>query len=92
MSTPLTSICPFCSYEHQFASAVATKPAPLKEPMIQAGDATLCIRCGEISIMDRTGEMLRKPTATETQQLNQDPMIRLVQSAWRDTIGKGKRV
>jgi hypothetical protein len=82
MSHTNHTVCPFCYHTHELASAVSKAPAPAVEPRMKWGDATLCIACGEMSVMDFT-EMLRKPSPDESARLSRDPTVRALREAWR---------
>jgi len=90
VSTPLLTICAFCGHEHDLASAV-TEPGVRQEPRPCDGDATMCIRCGQINIVDqREAGGLRQPSQEEATVLAKDQMVQHLVQAWRDTIGRGK--
>ena len=74
--------CPFCGYEHELSSAIVKRPAPNIEPIMKPGDSTLCIKCGEFSVMSFS-EALRKPSPDESEMLDRDPAVRAVREAWR---------
>jgi hypothetical protein len=50
------------------------------------GSVTMCIKCGEFSVMG-DDEMLRKPTKDETNDIDNDPRVKFLREAWRDTWG-----
>jgi len=80
------TICPYCGHEHDRASAVASKgsmPSPAAEPRMGPGDVTMCIKCGQFSVMG-TDEMLREPTKDETHDIDHDLRIKFLRVAWRD--------
>jgi ferredoxin len=87
MTRACFTACPFCGYEHERATAITKNPAPKVEPRMKPGDATLCIRCGEFSVMGFS-EMLRRPSPEEGEMLARDPAVRLVREAWRESLGK----
>ena len=90
MTRVLTAICPFCFYEHDRTTAVARPGAYNDEPRMKAGDATLCINCGEFAIMGKD-DMLRAPTKREAKEIARDYRCNLVRNAWRDTVGQKRR-
>lgn len=89
MTRVLTSICPFCFYEHNRTSAVARPGQYKDEPRMGAGDTTLCINCGEFSIMGKD-DMLRAPTKREANEIARDYKTNVLRLAWLDTVGKSR--
>ena len=87
MTRPCFTVCPFCGYEHELSSAIVKRPAPYVEPRMRPGDATLCIKCGEFSVMGFS-EALRKPSPDESSMLDRDPAVRTVREAWRAEFRK----
>lgn len=83
MTRPNFSLCPYCGAEHDVSSAVVREPAPAVEPRMKPGDATMCIRCGEFSIMG-SDEMLRRPTGTEAIALWRDGRVIAMRLAWSE--------
>ena len=66
-SVKSNTICPFCNYEFDRASALDDK-----EPKIpKKGDATICIKCANISIFDNSGQ-LHKPTKEDLDGFRKD--------------------
>jgi hypothetical protein len=76
------SVCPFCGHEHDRAAALVKHPAPAVEPRMKPGDVTLCIECGEMSVLG-FNEMLRKPSSDEIAMLGRDPAVQRVREAWQ---------
>lgn len=87
MTTVCFTACPFCGHEHNRTTAITKSPAPKVEPRMKPGDATLCIVCGEFSVMGFS-EMLRKPSPDESSMLERDPAVQMVREAWREKLGK----
>lgn len=81
------TVCPFCGYEADRASAITEKPAPAVEPTLRPGDASMCIGCGEFSVMG-FDEMLRAPTMAEAASLGADPRVQVLRAAWSEIKGK----
>jgi hypothetical protein len=80
------TICPYCGHEHDRSSAVVEKGNVLVvEPRMKPGDVTMCIKCGEFSVMG-WDEMLREPTQAETHDLDNDHRIKHLRDAWRATV------
>jgi len=92
VSTLSSTICAYCGYEHDMASAMTEKAAHIKaEPRPCDGDVSLCIRCGQLNIIDgREAGGMRKPSQEEATVLAKDQMVQHLVQAWRDTIGRGK--
>ena len=88
MTRACYTVCPFCGYEHELSSAVVKRRSEsVVEPRMKPGDVTLCIKCGELSVLS-FNEMLRKPSHDESSMLARDPAVRTLREAWRDTVGK----
>jgi hypothetical protein len=72
-----STVCPFCHVTHDKASAMGTRAVP------GAGDATLCIRCGEWAIFDPLWKGgLRKPRFDEYQMLIVSKDATMLRVAW----------
>lgn len=79
------STCPFCGKTNDLSSGV-TKAGVTNEPMPKNGDVTLCIGCGEWSIVDDTrSDNLRKPTSLEYENIAADEICQKVREAWVQT-------
>ena len=76
---PTTTPCLACGHRFDYSSGVDHDNAP------QAGDATVCIRCGHLMIFTDDGT-LREPTAVERVEMMQDQTVKDVLAA----IGKLK--
>jgi hypothetical protein len=84
MSKVSYTVCPFCGHEHELAAAIVeTAKLPAVEPTLRPGNATMCARCGEFSVMDRN-EMLRRPTHSEARKLARDYRARNLRQAWAE--------
>jgi hypothetical protein len=84
------TVCPFCGCEHELASFVADPDkTPATEPRLTPGCATMCIKCGEISVMDNS-EMLRKPSQRDARKLKRDVRVQKLRAAWTDAVAKRK--
>ena len=80
-TTDMTTICPFCGMEHECATAALDRPVSPDD-----GDATLCFRCGAVSIFAEECEGgLRKPTKKEQRELNADKIVQGLITAWKIT-------
>lgn len=66
--------CPFCFHEMDRSSGVNHDKAPTP------GAATICIRCGGVSLFDE-GLQLRAPTEDERRELLELPEVRAIQTA-----------
>lgn len=78
--------CPFCGEEVDRATNATGTESP------DEGDATICLKCGRISVFDDCLQ-LRKPTAAESSILNSDPRVALAQGVcamWRAEHGQKK--
>lgn len=90
MSRVNFTVCPFCGDEHDRSSAVTRRGAlPHVEPRMRPGDASMCIKCGEFSVMGWS-DALRKPSPDESAMLARDPAVRRVREAWQETVGRKK--
>lgn len=69
--------CPHCRRRAHLAGDVDGEGI---EPA--AGDATICIKCGEWSIFMENLQM-RKPTELEARELARDPNVREATKRWR---------
>ena len=87
MSCDCFTVCPFCGYEHELSSAVTRRGEHTVEPRMKPGDATLCIRCGEFSVMGFS-EMLRKPKSRR--KLDAGPRSSRAAGA-RGVAGEGRK-
>ncbi len=88
MTHAFSVICPFCDYEADCASAVTEKDVST-EPYPENGDASLCIKCGQISVFDHDhARGLRRPTAQECKAMIDDPKIQHVRIAWQAVNAK----
>ena len=74
--TPYVSTCPWCSQTHELATSIDGDAVP------EAGDITLCVRCGEWSIFSDTPPVLRKPTDAEFLEIGTNEMMRRMRAAW----------
>jgi len=83
------TLCPFCFYEHNRSSAITSGQGPAVEPIMRPGDVTMCIACGEFSVMG-ISEMLRKPTRTEARDLNKDGAVRHLRGAWQASRARSR--
>jgi hypothetical protein len=74
--------CPFCGAQHVMAGDV--EPGG-REPA--DGDATLCIKCGEIAVFAKAAPGgARKPTIEELEAFGQDDNIQGLRRAWKKTM------
>lgn len=78
MTVDYPSRCPFCRAVHEAATCVTGKAAP------EDGDATLCIRCGNVAIFDEAEPFgLRMPTRRESRALLRDRNVQRLVAAFR---------
>lgn len=72
--------CPACGYRTQAASGVGTD-GPIQP---KAGDASICLQCGQLLLfeLDMVGLRLRLPTVLELVDLRQDPNVEQLLEAW----------
>ena len=81
MSVQRLTLCPWCFVQHELATGLFGARAPVE------GDATLCIRCGEISVFDsKAWGGLRKPSEAERDVLNRDRRIFDLRRAWFEGV------
>lgn len=75
----LRLLCPACGYRTDRTAAVGPRPAVPK-----AGDATICLRCGQLLLfaLDFIGLRLQLPTTTQMRDLRADPQIVQLEQAW----------
>jgi hypothetical protein len=72
--------CPTCGYQMTEHSAVGGDGPRIPK----AGDASACIRCGQVLlyVLDMVGLRFRLPTQPELEQLLEEQRIAQVLSAW----------
>lgn len=89
MSRLHATLCPFCGQEHEVSTEArpSQKSSSAPEATMRPGDITLCIYCGEFSVMG-DDDMLRKPNFYETVELNTDPQMVALRRAWESIKGK----
>lgn len=79
------STCPFCGKVNELSDGV-TKAGVTKEPTPTNGDITLCVTCGEWSIVDDTrSDNLRKPSMQEYEIIAKNEVCQKVRDAWVQT-------
>lgn len=72
-------VCPFCGT----ANEAATNAEPSESSPLD-GDVSLCFQCGKFSLFDRTARGgMRKPTKQQQRQIDADPRVQQLKSAWR---------
>jgi hypothetical protein len=76
------NVCPFCFYQATHVDLVAGET-----PIPQAGDVSMCIGCGELSIFI-TGGGLRRPTAAEAAEHAVDAELVAAKAGWREMVAK----
>ncbi|MBW4033007.1 MAG: hypothetical protein HIU88_10125 [Acidobacteria bacterium] len=71
--------CPTCGYRTDTNSAVG--PMPLQS---KAGDASICLRCGQLLLLelDMVGLRFRLPTVLELVDLRANPTIEQLLESW----------
>jgi hypothetical protein len=76
----MTTTCPCCGTVNEVATSLFIGMSP------QDGDASMCFRCGIISVFDHTAPgHQRKPDAIEQAMFNTDPRIQKLIDAWHAT-------
>jgi hypothetical protein len=85
MSYLTPTICAWCGYRHDLASAVVSKGFKKKtEPRPSDGDKSLCAKCGQWNVFDDGCEGgLRKATCEEIERLDESKLGRKLVEAWR---------
>lgn len=78
--------CPFC---HAQFDATTSLTDPNGTP--EAGDTTICIQCGEVSLFELKPLRLRKPTDKEYLELGADENIKRSRKVWVDLQAARKR-
>jgi hypothetical protein len=78
--------CPTCGYRMTEHSAVGGDGPRLPK----AGDASVCIRCGQVLLYvnDMVGLRFRLPTAPELEELLDEDRIAQVLAAWVTTFDR----
>jgi hypothetical protein len=78
----LKMTCPFCGAGHEVAGIAEADGQHPKD-----GDASMCIKCGEVGIFafDQEGN-LRQPTIQELNDIADDPGIAKMKKAWKATM------
>ena len=88
MSRLHATLCPFCGQEHEVSTeARPSQKSSAPEATMRPGDITLCIYCGELSVMG-TDDMLRKPNFYETVEMMTNPEIVALRRAWESIKAK----
>lgn len=83
MTLMYNSTCPFCGKVSELASGITKAGEVTKEPTPENGDATLCVSCGEWSIVDDTrSDNLRKPTSSEYENIANNKICTAAREAW----------
>lgn len=82
-STVYTGVltCPHCGKVNTMHAGLGPDcPKPVD------GDASLCIRCGQLGVFDTRARKIRLPTAEELREFDALPEVRAACRAWRRLV------